>query len=66
MVPGYVDILLESGILFCCATATTKTTLGIIQLWLNYFRGILAYTLPGSLLSSGNVAALCAFLPSPR
>jgi len=28
---------LESGILFCCATAATKTALGIIQLGFNYF-----------------------------
>jgi len=37
----------------CCvpttATAVTKTALGIIKLWFNYFRGILAYTLPGRL-----------------
>jgi len=34
--------------LFCSATPTKKTALGIIQLWFNYFRGILAYTPPGS------------------
>ena len=49
MVPGFLENLLESGNLFCSATATTKTALGIIQLWFNYFRGILAYTLPGRL-----------------
>ena len=26
-----------SGILFCCAAATTKAALGIFQLWFNYF-----------------------------
>jgi len=38
-----------SGKLFCSATAATKTALGIIQLWFNYFRGIMASTLPGRL-----------------
>jgi len=38
-----------NGNLFCSATAATKTALGVIQLWFNYFRGIMAYTLPGRL-----------------
>jgi len=36
--------------LFCnakAAAAAMKTALSIIQLWFNYSRGILAYTLPG-------------------
>jgi len=49
MLPGFLETLLESGNLFCSATASTKTAPGIIQLWVNYFRGILAYTLPGRL-----------------
>jgi len=32
--------------LFCSATAAAKSALGIIQLWFDYFRGSLAYTLP--------------------
>ena len=36
-----------SGNLFCSAAAATKTALGIIQLWCNYFRGIMACTLAG-------------------
>jgi len=39
MLPGFLENLLESGNLFCSATAATKTALGIIQLWFNYFRG---------------------------
>jgi len=39
--------LLESRNFFFSATDATRTTLGIIQLCFNYFRGILAYTLPG-------------------
>jgi len=35
--PRFLENLLESGILFCCAKAVTKTALGIIQLWFNYF-----------------------------
>jgi len=49
MLPGILETLLESGNLFCTVVAATKTALGIIQLWFNYFRGILAYTLPVSL-----------------
>jgi len=49
MVPGSLENLLESGNLFCSATAATKTAAGIIHLWFIYFRGILAYTLPGRL-----------------
>jgi len=45
-VPGFLENLLESGNWFCGATAATIAALGIIQLWFNYFRGILAYTLP--------------------
>jgi len=46
MLPGFLENLVESGNLFCNAMATTKTALGIIQLWFKYFRSILAYTLP--------------------
>jgi len=49
MLPGFLENLLESGNLFCSAAATTKTVLGLIWLWFNYFRGILTYTLPGRL-----------------
>jgi len=43
MLQGFLEKnVLESG----SATATTKTALGIIQLWFNYFRGILLYTRP--------------------
>jgi len=48
MISGFLENLLESGNLFCSATATKKTALGINQLWFNSFRGILAYTPPGS------------------
>jgi len=41
----FLKNLLESRNFFCSATAATKTTLGIIQLCFNYFRGIVAYTL---------------------
>jgi len=44
MLLGILENLLESGNLFGCATAATKTAAGIIQLWFNYFRGILAFT----------------------
>jgi len=44
MLPGFLENLLESGNLFCSATAATKTTVGVIQLWFHYFRGILACT----------------------
>jgi len=33
----FLENLLESGILFCCATAATKTAPGIILLGSNYF-----------------------------
>jgi len=46
MLPGFLENLLESETFVYSAT---KTALGIIQLWFNYFRGILAYTLPGRL-----------------
>jgi len=49
MLSGFLENLPECGNLFCSATTTTKTALCIIQLWFNYFRGILAYTLPGRL-----------------
>jgi len=49
MFPGFLENLLESGNLFGSATAATKTALGIIQLWFNYFRDMLAHTLPGRL-----------------
>jgi len=49
MLPGFLENLLRSGKLFGSAAATTQTALGTTQLWLNYFRGILAYTLPGRL-----------------
>jgi len=44
MLPEFL-VNLPEGNLFCSATATTKTVLGIIQLWFNYFRGMFAYTL---------------------
>ena len=47
--PGFLKNLLESETLVCSATATTKTALDTTQLWFNYFRNILAYTLPGRL-----------------
>jgi len=47
MLPGFLENLLESGTLFCSATSATKTALGIIQAWFNYFCGILPYTLSG-------------------
>jgi len=49
MLPGFLENLLYSRNLICSATAAAKTVLDIIQLWFNYFRGILAYTLPGRL-----------------
>jgi len=49
MLPGFLENLLKSGNLFRSATAGMKTALAIIQLWFNYFRGILACTLPGRL-----------------
>jgi len=49
MLPGFLENLLESENLFCSATAATKTTLGIIQLWFNYFCYFLANTFPGRL-----------------
>jgi len=49
MLLGFLENLLESGNLFCSATAMTKIALGIILLWFNHFRGILTYPLPGSL-----------------
>jgi len=45
----FLKSLLESRNFLCSATAATKTTLGVIQLWFNYFRGIVAYTLLGSM-----------------
>ena len=49
MLLGFLENLLKSGNLFCSATAATKTALGIIQLWINYFRGIMACPLSGRL-----------------
>jgi len=37
MLPRFLENVMESGILFCCATAATKTALCITQLWFNYF-----------------------------
>jgi len=37
MFQRFLENLLVSLILLCCATSTTKTALGIIQLWFNYF-----------------------------
>ena len=61
MFPRFLENLLESRILFCCATAATKAALGIIQLWFHYFfisRQVftrqLAYTFPGK-----NFAQFC-------
>jgi len=42
MLLGFLENLLESGNLFCSATPTTKTALGIILLWFNSFSGIMA------------------------
>ena len=36
--PGFLDYLLESRNLFRSATAGRKTALGVLQLWLHYFR----------------------------
>ena len=52
----FSKICCRSGNSFCCATATTKTVLGPIQLWFKYFRGILACTLPGKLSRDALVA----------
>jgi len=37
MLPGFLENLVKSGNLFCSATATMKTALGITHLWFNYF-----------------------------
>jgi len=47
MLPGFLENLLESGNLFCIFTATTKTALGIIQLWFNCFLRYLTLFLEG-------------------
>ena len=49
MIPGFLENSCKCGNLFCSAAAATKSALGIIQLWFNYFGGILAYTLSGRL-----------------
>ena len=49
MLPGFLKNLLKSGNLFCSVTPAMKTALSFIQLWFNYFRGIMAGTLPGRL-----------------
>jgi len=46
MSPEFLENLLESGNLFCSATAVKKIAVGINQLWFHYLRGILAYTRP--------------------
>ena len=61
MLQRFLENLLESGTLFCIATAATKTALGIIQVWFNYFRGILACTLLGRL--SKDAAVVGSFIP---
>ena len=50
MLLGFLQNLLVRENLFCSATATTKTALGIIQLWFNYFSGILASLFLGVLV----------------
>jgi len=45
----FLKNLLASRNFLCSATAATKTRLSIIQLWFNYFHGIVAYTLLGSM-----------------
>jgi len=40
--PSISEKFAEERNLFCSATAATKTALGIIHLWFNYFRGIMA------------------------
>jgi len=37
ILPRFLQNLLESENVVCCAAAGMKTTLGIIQLWFNYF-----------------------------
>jgi len=49
MLPGFLENLLQSGNLFCSAMAATKFALSVIQHWFNYFRSIMACTLPGRL-----------------
>jgi len=50
MLPGFLENLVESENLVCDSVAATKTALGIIHFWFNYYtRGILAFTFPGSL-----------------
>jgi len=44
MLPEFLENLLESGNSVCSAMATTKTALGIIQFWFNYYCDILVYT----------------------
>ena len=61
MLPGFLENC-WSGNLFCSATAATKTALGIIQLWFNYFRGIMAYTFSRRL--SRDAAVVDSFTPA--
>jgi len=37
MFSSFLENVMESGNLFCCATAATKTALCVTQLWFNYF-----------------------------
>ena len=50
-----------SGKLFCSATAATKTALGIIQLWFNYFRGIMACTRDATVVGSFTPVSLFVY-----
>ena len=59
--PSISQKFAEERNLFCCATAATKIPLDIIQLWFNYFRSIMAGTLPGRL--SRDAAVLGPFTP---
>jgi len=49
MLPGFLENLLESETLVYSAAVATTTALDTTQIWFNYFRDILAYTLPGRL-----------------
>jgi len=64
MLPGFLENFLESGNLFCIAMAASKTAVGFIQLWFNYFPVILASSLPVKL--SRDVLAIGSFTPVSR
>jgi len=68
MLPRFLD-LMDSEILFCCATAATKTALGITQLWFNYFTLFRGIFLQGTWRTLSREAkereapVVCAFTP---